>query len=257
MNKKIKIISLILLVVIFIAGIYVGNIYGLFNRGNYGEYSLKNTAAADESPLKDKTFIFLGSSVTYGYGSMGISFADFLEKTDGIYAVKEAVSGTTLVDVKDNSYVSRMKTIDKNIRADAFVCQISTNDATKEMPLGKIGEGYDADDFNTQTVAGAIEYIIAYVSDTWNCPVVFYTQAEYDSVHYAKMVALLLEIQKKWGITVIDLWNDAEINNITDEQRKTYLIDRIHPTKAGYKQWWLPKFQEALYGVIKIDIVND
>lgn len=251
MNKKIKIISSILLVVILIAGIFIGNTYGLFNRGNSGKYALKNTAAVENSPLSDKTLIFLGSSVTYGYGSKGVSFADFLEKSDGISAIKEAVSGTTLVDVKDNSYVSRMKTIDKNIKADGFVCQLSTNDATKEMPLGEISESYKIDDFDTQTIAGAIEHIIAYVKSVWNCPVVFYTQTKYDSDHYAKMVELLLEIQKKWEITIIDFWNDAEINDITDEQRKIYLIDHIHPTKAGYKEWWLPKFQEVLYEVIR------
>ena len=251
MNKKIKIVISILLVVVLVSGIYVSNMFGFFNRGNYGAYSIKNTSAIEDSPIKGKTVIFLGSSVTYGYGSMGVSFADFLEKTDGIIAIKEAVSGTTLVDVKDNSYVSRMKTIDKNINADAFVCQLSTNDATKEMLLGEIIESYDINDFDTQTIAGAIEYIIAYAQNTWNCHVVFYTQAKYDSDHYAKMLDLLLKIQDKWQITVIDFWNDAEINNITEDQRKLYLIDHIHPTKAGYKEWWLPIFQETLYEVIK------
>lgn len=251
MNKKIKAIILIILAVVLVAGIYLGNTYGLFNKGNYGRYSLKNTATVENSPLKDKTIIFLGSSVTYGYGSMGVSFADFLQKSDGLLAVKEAVSGTTLVDVKDNSYVSRMKTIDKNINADVFVCQLSTNDATKEMPLGEISESYDIDAFDTSTVAGAIEYIISYAQGIWKCPVVFYTQSEYESDHYAKMVDLLLEIQKRWDITVIDLWNDAEFNAIIDEQRSIYLIDHIHPTKAGYKEWWLPKFQEELYEVIR------
>lgn len=251
MKAKLKIIISCLLVVVLVSGIYVSNMFGFFNRGNYGEYSIKNTSAIENSPIKDKTVIFLGSSVTYGYGSMGVSFADFLEKTDGIIAIKEAVSGTTLVDVKGNSYVSRMKTIDKNIKADAFVCQLSTNDATKEMPLGEISTGYDINDFDTQTVAGAIEYIIVYAKNTWDCPVVFYTQAKYDSDHYAKMVDLLLKIQDKWQIAVIDFWNDTEINNITEEQRKIYLIDHIHPTKAGYKEWWLPEFQESLYEVIK------
>ena len=251
MNKKLKILISIILVVVLIAGGCVGNMFGVFNRGNYGEYSLKNTDTVQDSPIKDKTVIFLGSSVTYGYGSMGVSFADYLEKTDGIHAVKEAVSGTTLVDVKDNSYVSRMKTIDKEIKSDAFVCQLSTNDATKEMPLGKISDSYDINDFDTQTIAGAIEYIIAYAKDTWNCPVVFYTQAKYDSDHYAKMVDLLLKIQDKWQITVIDFWNDAEINSISEDQRKLYLVDHIHPTKAGYRNWWLPIFQETLYEVIE------
>lgn len=250
MKKKLKIILSIVLIIVLVAGGYVGNMFGMFNKGNYGEYSLNNITMKEDSPIKDKTVIFLGSSVTFGYGSLGVSFADYLEKTDGIIAVKEAVSGTTLVDVKSNSYVSRMKTIDKNIQADAFVCQLSTNDATKEMPLGEISESFDLNDFDTQTIAGAIEYIIAYAKEIWDCPVVFYTQARYDSEHYGKMVDLLLEIQKKWDITVIDFWNDEEINNITEEQKEIYLIDHIHPTKAGYKEWWLPKFQETLYEVI-------
>ncbi len=250
MKKKLKVILSIILIIVLVAGGYVANMFGAFNKGNYGEYSLKNTSANEDSPIKYKTVIFLGSSVTVGYGSFGVSFSDYLEITDGIIAVKEAISGTTLVDVKSNSYVSRMKTIDKNIQAGAFVCQLSTNDATKKMPLGEISESFDLEDFDVSTVAGAIEYIIAYAKATWDCPVVFYTQAKYDSDHYGKMVDLLLEIQKKWDITVIDFWNDEEINNITEEQREIYLIDHIHPTKAGYKEWWLPEFQETLYELI-------
>ena len=242
--KKLKIVLSIFLILVFIAGGYVGNMLGVFNEGTYGEYSLKDTASVSDSPINGKTVIFLGSSVTFGYGSLGISFTDFLEKTDGITAVKEAVSGTTLVDIKSNSYVSRMKKIDKNIKADAFVCQLSTNDATKGIPLGEISDSFSMNDFDTQTVAGAIEYIIAYAKETWNCPIVFYTQAKYESDHYEKMVDLLLKIQKKWNITVIDLWNNDEINSITDEERKIYLVDHIHPTKAGYKEWWLPEFQK-------------
>ncbi len=249
--KKLKIVLSIFLILVFIAGGYVGNMLGVFNEGNYGEYSLKDTASVSDSPINGKTVIFLGSSVTFGYGSLGISFTDFLEKTDGITAVKEAVSGTTLVDIKSNSYVSRMKKIDKNIKADAFVCQLSTNDATKGIPLGEISDSFSMNDFETQTVAGAIEYIIAYAKETWNCPIVFYTQAKYESDHYEKMVDLLLKIQKKWNITVIDLWNNDEINSITDEERKIYLVDHIHPTKAGYKEWWLPEFQKCLYEILK------
>lgn len=248
MKKKIAVLSIAL--VLIIAGGYVGNMFGVFAKGNYGEYALETTKVNEESSLKDKTIIFLGSSVTYGYGSLGVSFADFLEKSDGIVAVKEAVSGTTLVDEKSNSYVSRLKTIDKNIKADAFVCQLSTNDATKEKPLGKVSDSFNIDSFDTQTVAGAIEYIIAYAQNTWNCPVVFYTQAKYDSGYYGEMVKLLLEIQKKWNISVIDLWNNEEVNNIAEEERKLYLVDHIHPTKAGYKIWWLPVFQENLYGIL-------
>lgn len=249
-NKSIKIIVAVFLLIVFAAAGYVGNMFGVFSKGNYG-YAIDTTPIVSESPLKGKTVIFLGSSVTKGYGSFGISFADYLEASDGIVSIKAAVSGTTLVDANDNSYVSRLKTIDKSIKADVFVCQLSTNDATKNMPLGTVSDSFDIDTFDTQTIAGAIEYIVAYSKDLWNCPVVFYTQSKYDSEHYEKMVNTLYEIQNKWNITIIDFWNDDTINNITNTERDLYLVDHIHPTRAGYQIWWLPKFQEYLYEIVK------
>lgn len=69
----------------------------------------------------------------------------------------------------------------------------------------------------TKTIAGAIEFIIAYAKQTWHCPVIFYTGTKYDSDLYKKMVELLLSIQKKWQIDVIDLWNDIEMNQVSPE----------------------------------------
>lgn len=206
--------------------------------GNDIIYSVEKTERK-MSTLNGKKIIFLGSSVTYGARSEGESFADFLQKADGIEAVKHAVSGTTLVDNGEKSYISRMKKIDKNIRADAFVCQLSTNDASKNLPLGKPGDG-------TSTVAGAIEFIISYAKETWNCPVLFFTGTRYDSVQYGRMVELLKEIAENQGISVLDMWNNEELNNISNEEYKLYMADGIHPRRAGYKLWWLPEFEKAL-----------
>lgn len=61
-------------------------------------YSVANTPALADSPLKGKTILFLGSSVTCGSAPGQESFVEYMVKRDGILAVKEAVSGTTLVD---------------------------------------------------------------------------------------------------------------------------------------------------------------
>lgn len=102
------------------------------------------------------------------------------------------------------------------------------------------------DNFDTHTVAGAIEYIIAFAKDKWDCPVIFYTNPKYDSEKYSAMVELLKEIQNKWDIGVIDLWNDTDFNNITDDQRNLYMADEIHPTQAGYLEWWTPKMEQYI-----------
>ena len=101
-------------------------------------------------------------------------------------------------------------------------------------------------DFDTMTVAGAIEYIIAYARKTWNCPVIFYTGTKYNSKTYQKMVDLLLQIRDKWDITVLDLWNDKKMNAIGPTIYRTYMVDKIHPGKAGYRNWWTPEFERIL-----------
>ena len=248
MRKIVKIPLIVLSVLLIIAAIppAVYSLQASLRKGNRDEYSVANTPALPESKLSGKTIIFLGSSVTYGSASKGESFVDYMVKRDGITAVKEAVSGTTLVDDGSKSYIQRMLTIDPGIRADCFVCQLSTNDATMKKPLGEISDSFAIEDFDTQTVAGAIEYVIAYAQKTWGCPVVFYTGTKYESEAYQEMVNLLLDIQKKWGIGVIDLWNDPEMNAVLPEDYKLYMVNGIHPSKAGYRDWWTEKFEAYL-----------
>ena len=244
-SKGITALICVFLVCCIGGGGYYGRMKGWFNPGNRREYSVKNTAG-ENSVLRGKTVIFLGSSVTYGFAAGGESFVDYLAKETGLIAVKEAVSGTTLVDDKSSSYISRMKTIDKNIRADAFVCQLSTNDAAQGKPLGRIADGSDISDFDTHTVIGAMEYIIAYAKQTWQCPVVFYTGTRYDSEAYEKMVGELLLLRRKWDIGVIDLWHNEAMNSIDAATYRQYMNDGIHPTRRGYKEWWTPVFRAYL-----------
>lgn len=234
-----------LIVAIVVIALFLLKLLGFLNPGNYGGASVSKKSG---SPLDGKNIIFLGSSVTKGFAAMGRSFVDMVAESTGAKVVKEAVSGTTLVDNGDKSYVARLKKIDKNTPCDIFVCQLSTNDATKNKPLGKMAAGKDISSFDTQTVCGAIEYIIAYAKQTWNdVPVVFYTNPEYDSPAYKAMVDALKEIAKKWGVQVIDLWTDREIN-MPANKKWTCMNDHIHPTKKGYAVW-APVIEAALAAV--------
>ena len=202
-----------------------------------------------ESSLEGKTFYFLGSSVTYGSNSGGKSMADFIAERNNCTVVKEAVSGTTLVDNDSGSYVSRLKNsgyFDKNAKVDHFIVQLSTNDAGQGKTLGTVSNSKNLEDFDTQTVIGAIEYIICYVKETWDCPVTFYTGTNYNSNEYVKMVAALYEIQKKWDIGVIDMFLSAEMNQIPKADYNRYMSDTVHPNALGYEMWWTPVFEKHL-----------
>ena len=212
-----------------------------------------------KSPLEGKTIIFLGSSVTYGAAAEGQSFVELFEAEDGVDAIKEAKSGTTLVDsdsvsglsaADGDSYVSRLRRLDTDIKADCVVVQLSTNDATQKKPLGIISEGTELSDFDTGTVTGAIEWIIRYSMDTWKCPVVFYTGSQYDSAEYAAMVKRLTELKDKWGIGIIDLYSDKAFNDVDAEAYASYMADPIHPTRAGYTEWWFPKMRAELISIL-------
>ena len=213
--------------------------------GNAEKYDVANIEVEENSVLKGKKIIYLGSSVTFGAASLEQSFVEVLEKKCGVQPWKEAVSGTTLVNDKNDgqSYVERMLTIDPSWPADAFVCQLSTNDATKKKPIGALA---DNGEYDVTTIAGAMEHIIDYARRTWNCPVFFYTGTKYDSAEYQAMVDLLMQIKEKHGIEVIDLWNNPKLLAVSAEDYQLYMADPIHPTKAGYVVWWTPEIEKDL-----------
>lgn len=215
--------------------------------GNAEEYLLSKVKPMEESPLKGIRLCVLGSSVVEGAGSMGEAVGEYFAARFDCSLTKEAVSGTTLTDDDETSYVRRMlKNLDPKADFDLFICQLSTNDATQKKTLGEISGSRELDDFDTSTVTGAMEYIICYARQTWGCPVVFFTGSHYNSSGYDAMVDRLLELQGKWGIGVLNLWDDEQFNDISDEDRALYMRDSIHPTKAGYRDWWGPELEQKL-----------
>lgn len=115
-------------------------------KGNNEKYSVANYETLSESPLSGKTYFWLGSSVTEGYGACDESMVDYIEKK---------YSATCIIET-------------------------------------------------------------------------------------------LCEMANKWDITAINLYDDESFNNISDEELALYMKDAIHPTRAGYSLWWLPKFEEVL-----------
>ena len=211
------------------------------------KYGIDNIKANENSPLRGRRILFLGSSVTKGSASGGVSFAEYIAARNGAEFVKEAVNGTTLVE-GNGSYIERLCNIEKGKVFDLFICQLSTNDATRGKNIGVPALTYSPD---TSTVCGAVEYIIEYVKETWACPVIFYTNSYYESENYSAMVTALHKIAELYGIGVIDLYRDEEFNNIGKEKRDIYMADSIHPTKAGYLEWWTPKMEKYITDYLK------
>ncbi len=215
--------------------------------GNGSQYDLANDPDRGDL-LKGKTIAYLGSSVTYGAASGAVSFADYISRHTGAEMIKEAVSGTTLVDEGKESYIARMKNIPVDAKIDLFVLQLSTNDATQNKPLGEIG--YQSP-YQTMTITGAIQEIVEYAEMHWHCPVMIYTNAYYESEAYAQMVKRVHELQGMYHYQLIDLYTDKEFNEISEEKRKLYMADPIHPTRAGYQLWWTPVIEKKIVSLLQ------
>lgn len=220
--------------------------------GNAEEYSVANTATVENSPVKGNTYFWLGSSVTFGAQSEEESMADFFAKKWDCTCIKEAVSGTKLTAAATGSYVYRfdqyLASAEKAEHLDGFICQLSTNDTSDPDGFGAVTDASVTDpaDFDTKTTFGAMEYIIATARAEWDCPIYFYTNPPFSKEVYGRMVEALEQIAEKWDITVIDLYRDESFNDISEEDYALYMADDVHPTRAGYREWWLPKFEAAL-----------
>jgi len=243
---------------------------------NDDAYSVKNVVRREESPLAGKTVYWLGSSVTFGSAAKEESMADYLAALTGCVSKKEAVSGTTIYDdggTGDSgarSYTRRLKNstvFDRTEQVDAFICQISTNDARSNR-LSKWGSVTDdivtnKEVFNRGTTLGGVEYIIAYAIETWDCPVYFYSGSYFgdDGVRkgtnpkgsdYKRLVDEVKKVCEKWTelgyeVGVIDLYGDETFNSkVTDSYYQWCMSDAIHPKRAGYLQWWTPYIENRL-----------
>lgn len=243
---------------------------------NGQEFSAAAYPRKEDSPLAGKVIYWLGSSVTYGAASEGESMADFLAAKTGAVCRKEAVSGTTLYDdggygdTGARSYTRRLlngTVFDVTEKVDAFICQISTNDAlSSRLPhWGSVTEDdvTARDEFDLSTSLGAVEFIISYAYEMWGCPVYFYSGAYFaddgargnrdpSGANYGALVENVKKAVAKWkrlgyDTDVIDLFNDEAFNGcVSDEYYRWCMSDPVHPKRAGYRNWWMPYFEQFL-----------
>ncbi len=199
---------------------------------------------------------FLGSSVTYGSANNGVSFVEKIQSKLGYTCVKQAVSGTTLVDNGSDSYIQRMKNnILSTENVDHLVVQLSTNDVTQNKPFGELSSGTELSSFNTATVIGAIEYIIAYAKQTWDCEVSFYTNPDFNNVSYKALISELYKVQKKWGIGILDFYNYVDMQALDSNTLSGYMSDAIHPNDNGYV-WMSGVFSEYLQNAFEKTLIK-
>lgn len=69
-------------------------------KGNASKFRPNALYLEKDDKLNSKKILFLGSSITYGAASHGVSFVEFLKEESKVNTTKEAISGTTLAGVE-------------------------------------------------------------------------------------------------------------------------------------------------------------
>lgn len=122
-----------------------------------------------------------------------------------------------------------------------------------KKPLGEVVDN----NYNTKTICGAIQFIVSYAKETFNCPVIFFTGSYYESSRYSSMVDKLEIISEKMNFDITNLYKDESFNNISKEDYKLYMSDKIHPTRAGYYYWWTPYIEQVMINTLSKSSYNN
>ena len=240
--------------------------------GNADRWSAAACEAHDASPLAGKTLYWLGSSVTYGYGSKGEAVPDYLAKRCGCISMKSAIGGTSLADLAygeepDNpwqvrvqagmlpeearemaklSYVARLGDFPRDGKPDLFILQSSTNDS--QFPAAYLGNEKGGCD--PHTTFGAMRHILACVRETWGCPVLVYTSPLLDTENYRAMVRGTRALCAQEGAALLDLNGDEAFNALGRAHMDDWMVDPVHPTRQGYLEWLTPAFEACIASLI-------
>lgn len=235
----------------------------------YIEIEVESGAGKQDNILYKKTALFLGTSICagttvgddseyYGYGWAGL-----IGEANNMTWKNYGRNGGTVVPIASVVAESRDLSSQLSIAmaahdtADYVLFQGGGNDADQlgTDGLGTIASGYS--NFDTTTFTGALESLILNIINAYPnakigyiIPQKMYVKTDYTATGHIHRVYFdrALEVCKKWGVPVVDLWNENPMNpaltvyydsSLTADEARTNgkcYVDGQHLTLEGYQR---------------------
>ena len=221
--------------------------------------------------FKGKKLLVFGDSIINGSGNGGIGVGEYLEEHLGFEMKKYCVGGARVGFFPNKNWMVEQirDAVNTGETADYIVFNGFTNDCnmgngkTCDVPLGELTEGFDNFDiFSVQkegsTFSNCFENIMhafkKYFTDAKLLFVRPHNMGRRDDYFQQLYGERAVEICKKWGVAVADIYKDSDLNTFLPEHRDKYTADTYgwgtgdctHPNAAGYLEKYMPLIEEAI-----------
>lgn len=198
----------------------------------------------------DKTAIFFGDSITYGFlgTPKGYSWANYIGDNYDLKSVTNAgKSGWYISNVINEKWIITILKSYGRTNYDYVILHGGTNDIDVGAELGEFDIKDFSGKYDTTTFLGGLEYYIYTAKKQWpnakigyiinyETPLQSERRRELSPLYYENMKKVL----KKWNIKYLDLFfgstpSGVKYSDLLKVNTTTYISDKLHLNAAGYK----------------------
>ena len=218
-----------------------------------------------------KKLLVFGDSIMYGSGNGGVGVGEYLSKDLGFSVTKYCVGGARVGYYAGKNWIVEQvrAAVRDGAAADYIVFDGFTNDCNMtdgkvcDVPLGEVTEGFESFDIfsvrtENSTFTNCFENIVhAFKKYFPQAKLLFvrpHRMGKRDDYFQRLYGERALELCKKWGISVADIYSESDLNTFDPVMRDKYTNDSYgwgrgdatHPNAPGYAEKYMPVIEEVI-----------
>lgn len=223
------------------------------------ESNRKRIEIFEKDPLYGKKITCTGNSITAATHSVpGHGYVEQIADAHGMTVDNHAIWGAIIPqghprangDITDIGCIH--DTLDSmDADADIVVMSGSINDCEYYSDASFLGEitGDFSGDLDLTTFYGALEDMCKKALQKWAGKPIIYViehRMTLDNTtygqYYLKLHKAIVKVMNKWGISIVDLFNDCPSLNYNEGYKTKYTTgDGTHPNYEGYERFYVPR----------------
>lgn len=223
------------------------------------ESNQKRIDILEKDPLYGMKISCTGNSITSAINSVpGHGYVEQIADAHGITVDNHAIWGAIIPqghprandDVTDIGCIH--DTLDSmDADADIVIMSGSINDCEYYSDASFLGEitGDFSSELDSTTFYGALEDMCKKALQKWAGKPIIYViehRMTLDNTtygqYYLKLHEAIVKVMNKWGISIVDLFNDCPSLNCNEGYKAKYTVgDGTHPNYEGYERFYVPR----------------